>query len=162
MARPHGPCPWPRCALAAKLELANRNENAEEVIFNGEEEGCQEEGHEEEGREEEEVTYLDLARPRGLVGVLSANPRLIQGPVHLAGSAGKCGSDPKRSRLRLAAPMAKRSRETVTGGIGSGLAVFLQFAATTRPWMGGSFAFAALDARCSAAAARDALDERVL
>jgi hypothetical protein len=56
----------PRCALAAKLTLANRNENAEEVIFSGEEEGCQEEGHQEEGCEEEEVTFLDLARPQGI------------------------------------------------------------------------------------------------
>jgi len=54
------------CALAAKLTLANRNENAGEVIFSGEEEGCQEEGHQEEGCEEEEVTILDLARPQGI------------------------------------------------------------------------------------------------
>ena len=55
----------PRCALAAKLTFAHRNENAEEVIFSGEaQEGCQE-GHEEEGCEEEEVTFLDLARPEG-------------------------------------------------------------------------------------------------
>jgi hypothetical protein len=66
VARPHGPCFGARCALAAKLTLANRNENAEEVIFSGEEEGCQEEGHQEEGCEEEEVTFLDLARPQGI------------------------------------------------------------------------------------------------
>jgi hypothetical protein len=34
------------------------NGNPEEVITDGEEEGCQEEGHEEEGCEEEEVGRL--------------------------------------------------------------------------------------------------------
>jgi hypothetical protein len=43
------------------------DEALEEVIPNGEEEGCEEEGHEEEGCEEEEVSSSrDLARPRGI------------------------------------------------------------------------------------------------
>jgi hypothetical protein len=49
------------------------------VIKDGEEEGGQEEGHEEEGCEEEEVgrfwTWHVLG---GLVGLVSANPRLLR------------------------------------------------------------------------------------
>jgi hypothetical protein len=129
----------PRCALAAKLTLANRNENAEEVIFSGEEEGCQEEGHQEEGCEEEEVTIQDLARPQG-IGRRPVGQSPNDSEAEAFGLAGRSDLNAMRSRLRIAAQTAKRSRETVTGGIGSGLAVFLQFAATTRLGKGGSFA----------------------
>lgn len=54
----------------------------EEVIRSGQaQKGSEEEDHEEEeDSEEEEVTRrLDLARPRGLVGLVPINPRMLSG-----------------------------------------------------------------------------------
>ena len=52
------------------------------MIRNGcQEEGCEEEGHEEEGCEEEEVTIWTWHVLRGLVGSMSANPRMFRGAM---------------------------------------------------------------------------------